>query len=494
MAESYRNAPPKASIMIEALRGLGYSTATALADIIDNSITARATQVDITFYWEGQNSRIAVLDDGDGMDEEQLDKAMRLGYLSPLDKRDEHDLGRYGLGLKTASFSQCRCLTVSTIKHNSVATLRWDLDVLAESSDDGWRLLEAASPGSEIYLSQLCEVQSGTIVLWEKLDRIITPGFSEQDFLDLIDAVERHLAMVFHRYLAKSHNNFSITINKKLIVPWDPFLLSHAATWSSPIQRLSYNGGYAEVQCFVLPHKDRLDTKTYENAAGIEGWTSQQGVYVYRNKRLLVSGGWLGLGQGRSWTREDSHRLARIRLDIPNTVDSDWKIDIRKSRARPPVAIKTELTRIADDVRQRARRVFAHRGQPYFHRKEPIQQAWMAKQLSGGIRYQLDESHPAISAVLNNAGKLHPQIQAMLHVIEETIPVQRIWLDTAEKKETAQTGFSAQPEEKVEKILQLLFDDLTQRCGLTASKAKQVLMQTEPFHNYQTLIANLVKD
>lgn len=494
MIERFRHAPPKAAAMIEALRGIGYSTATALADIIDNSIAAQAKHIEIFFHWAGRNSRVSVIDDGDGMDAVQLDKAMRLGEKSPLDARAANDLGRFGLGLKTASFSQCRCLTVSSLKGGSLSTLRWDLDVLAQTNDNGWRLLEGPTPGSENFLSPLQKMEKGTLVLWEKLDRIITPGFSEQDFLDLIDVVERHMAMVFHRFISRLRDNLCLTINGKSVVPWDPFLTSHAATWSSPVEKIACEGGTAEVQCFVLPHKDRLDTGTFEKAAGPDGWTSQQGFYVYRNERLLVAGGWLGLGHGRHWTREEPHRLARIRLDIPNSADAEWKIDIRKSIARPPVSIRAKLIRLAEDVRMRARRIFAHRGQIVSNKKESLRQAWISEKFSGGIRYHLDENHPAIRAVLDTAGESLPYVKAMLRVIEETVPVQRIWLDTVEEKETPRTGFSAQPQEQVEEVLHILFNDMTERRGMMSSRAKQVLLQTEPFQNYPALIAILPDD
>lgn len=124
-----RNVPPKASAMIEALRGLGYTSGSALADLIDNSISARATDVAISFFWNGPASRITVLDNGDGMDDTELERAMRLGERSPLDTRIATDLGRFGLGLKTASFSQCRRLTVASKKVAEIHCLRWDLDV-----------------------------------------------------------------------------------------------------------------------------------------------------------------------------------------------------------------------------------------------------------------------------------------------------------------------------------------------------------------------------
>ena len=123
-----RSAPPKASAMIETLRGLGYSTGAALADIIDNSISANATTINLKFIWNGSNSAILITDDGNGMTDSGLERAMSLGAINPNANRDDGDLGRYGLGLKSASFSQCRRLTVASIKDSITSCLRWDLD------------------------------------------------------------------------------------------------------------------------------------------------------------------------------------------------------------------------------------------------------------------------------------------------------------------------------------------------------------------------------
>lgn len=487
-----RHAPPKAGAMIEALRGLGYSTATALADVIDNSIAARADRVDIMFSWSGAASTITLLDNGEGMDEGELDLAMRLGEKNPLDERAAHDLGRFGLGLKTASFSQCRMLTVASSKGGKTNCLRWDLDVLAASEDDGWHLLEGAAEGSDGLLAPLLSQGTGTLVLWEKLDRVVTSGFREQDFLDLVDRVERHLAMVFHRFLSGPRPRLHLTINGYPVKPWDPFLSGHTATWSSPVERIVTEGGIVEVQCHVLPHKDRLDAHEHDATAGPDGWTAQQGFYVYRNERLLVAGSWLGLGRGRSWTKEEAHRLARIRLDITNTADADWKIDVRKSVARPPVSIRERLTRLAEDTRERARRVFAHRGQPVrTGNGEPLAQAWRAEHFKGGIRYRIDHDHPAVRAVLDDAGFIEPQIRAMLRIIEETIPVQRIWLDTTEARETPRTGFAGEPPAEVAAILSVMYRNMVLRKGLSPALAREQLLRTEPFNNHPELVAAL---
>lgn len=486
----YRDAPPRASAMIEALRGLGYSTATALADIIDNSIAAGADLVKVEFNWQQDASRIHVLDNGKGMSSTQLDRAMRLGEKSPLEHRVATDLGRFGLGLKTASFSQCRRLTVATINENGLESLRWDLDVLSTGSGSGWHLLEGAHEGSECFLQPLADAGSGTLVLWEVLDRIVTSGAEVQDFLDLADQVEQHLGMVFHRFI--STRRVRLLINGRAVKPWDPFMTDHPSKpWGSPPITCPTSRSIV-AQCHVLPHKDRLSVKEYEATAGPQGWTAQQGFYIYRNERLLVAGSWLGLGAGRAWTKDEAHRLARIRLDIPNTADADWKIDIRKSAARPPIAVRAWLVRLAEETRSRARRAFAHRGRPSgLVQGQPVIQAWKADRSSGSTRYRIDPEHPVIRAVLDDAGMLMPQIKAMLRVIEETVPVQRIWVDTAEERDTPCTGFTGEPASEVVSILRVMYESLVRRKGYSTASAREQLLRTEPFHNYPELIAAL---
>jgi hypothetical protein len=477
--------------MIESLRGLGYSASTAIADLVDNCISAGARKVDIRFQWDGPNSTIRILDNGCGMDDSELDKAMRLGERNPLDSRSAKDLGRFGLGLKTASFSQCRRLTVCSRRAGASSCLRWDLDSLARSEGDGWYLLEGPHEGSEHFFQPLDTQVSGTIVLWELLDRMVTAGFCEQDFLDLMDRVEQHLAMVFHRYLGGPVPRLEIAINNAVIRPWDPFLTGHQATWSSPVEQIQTPSGPVQIQGHVLPHKDRLDPALHVSAAGPDGWTAQQGFYIYRNERLLLAGSWLGLGQGRAWSKEEAFRLARIRVDIPNTADADWRIDIRKSVARPPVSIRSRLARLAEDTRERARRVFANRGVATRGPGQQLEQAWRVERSTSGIKYRVDRNHPAIQCVLEDAGHLLPAIKAMLSVIEETVPVQRIWLDTTEGQETPRNGYSGEPPAEVTLVLKVMFKNLIQRRGLTPEQARQRLLQTEPFQNYPGLVGEL---
>lgn len=489
MNDNYLEAPPNPSAMIEALRGLGYSTATALADIIDNSISARATQIDIGFSWNGADSSISVVDNGFGMDADELKRAMTLGQKNPLDYRIKSDLGRFGMGLKTASFSQCRVLTVASRQLGGLVNcLRWDLDFLAQNPQKKWTLLNGPYTRSAGMLSLIG--QCGTIVIWDQLDRIITPGFSQQNYLDLIDDVEGHLSMIFHRFLEET--NLTITINEKQISPWDPFLSDNPSTSKTPEECIETDGGSICVRGFVLPHRDRFTPQEHKRAAGVEGWAGQQGCYIYRNRRLLVAGGWLGLGRGRQWTREEAYQLARIRIDIPNSADSDWKIDIRKSRAQPPQNIRERLVKIAEEVRRRAREVYAYRGS--YKVRTPAEEAgvvWHVNENRSGARYSINRTHPSLLVVFGLLKDQSPLLENVLRVIEETVPIQRIWLDSVEVQESPRRGFSEESLDELRSILVDLYKHLTSVNRMSHEEACDKLRITEPFAAMPDLIRNL---
>ena len=491
-------APPAAS-MIEAMRGVGYNVQTAIADILDNSITAGAKNIWINFWWEGQNSYISILDDGDGMNEDTLRRAMCPGSRNPLEERSREDLGRFGLGLKTASFSQCRSLTVASSNSGKIAIRRWDLDHVTKVN--AWQLLKNTKSGSEERIDPLKKLQHGTLVLWENLDKITGDSSSNDkkthdSFLHLSDRVEQHLAMVFHRFLEGPIPEFKIFINgtsqSKSIKDWDPFMKNNSFTDPSPIEHIPTSVGVVEFQGYILPHKDRLDSKSFDFGAGTEGWTAHQGFYVYRNKRLLVSGSWLGLGFGRAWTKEEPFKLARIRLDIENSADSHWKIDIRKSMARPPEYLKYRLRDLADKVRIQARSVFAHRGA--YGRREVIQgfqRAWENLETNGKINYRISRNHPVVKAVLDDSGELKDRIEGMLRVIEGTVPVQQIWLDTVEKGEIQDEVFRSSSEDEVYQVLYSIYKHMVHGLKISPDEARNRLLRTEPFHNFPKLVESL---
>lgn len=250
-----------------------------------------------------------------------------------------------------------------------------------------------------------------------------------------------------------------------------------------------------KVQCHVLPHSDMLKLEEQQTAAGPLGWTQQEGFYVYRNKRLLLTGGWLGLGDGnRPWPRDEAHRLARIRLDIPNTADSAWKINVLKSTASPPVRLRHQLHWLASETRDTARRVFAHRGHitpAPGTRSNTLTDAWQVRRSAQGTSYRIARDHDLLASILSRAGSLKPDILALLTLIEETVPVQRIWLDTAEDKETPRTGFAGATNDEIAATLSSLFESLVRFRGLSPIEARERIGRTPPFNNYLNLVASL---
>ena len=249
-------AVPEADSMIETFRAIGYTLETAVADIIDNSITAGAKNVWITRLWDGDNSSICILDDGHGMNSDECIQAMRPGSKNPLEERDVVDLGRFGLGLKTASFSQCRKLTLlSKRKGQNVVSWTWDLDYVAISKK--WEVLKWAP---DYYKKVLDSVKNGTAVIWTNLDRLIPEGTevddenAKQKFTDSLSVVRKHVAMVFHRFIQKG--KIKIFWGEDEIEPWDPFCLSEEKTQASPDEDITFGDEIVDIKGYVLPHQD----------------------------------------------------------------------------------------------------------------------------------------------------------------------------------------------------------------------------------------------
>lgn len=485
-------------MLIESLRGLGYTTATAIADIIDNSISAGARRVDVHFEWDGENSWIRISDDGCGMTDAELEKAMQLGASDPRQARRSDDLGRFGMGLKTASFSQARALTVYSRKAGAApACLRWDLDVLEEISGGDWPMIEGPRSGSEDRLVLEESVASGAVVLWEDLDRLVTPGFDSDDLFEVMETVEAHLAMVFHRLIGTASGQIDLRLNGKHLKAWDPFLMGNLSKRLESLEYSLLGAPEVRVQLNVLPHKDRFEgAAEFETAAGPDGWTSQQGFYIYRNKRLLAVSGWLRLGErGRQWPRDEAHRLARIRLDIPNTVDSEWNINVLKSTASPPVRLRPQLLRLAKEVRETARNVYAFRGRLVSYGaedKEGLPDIWEAiKRPSGATAYRLSRQHDLYRSVINRAGPLTKDIEALLRLVEGTVPVQRIWLDTAEDDEPPVSILEEEADPALVEMMEAMFDALVHSRGLSEEEARERLSRTRPFDKRPDLIARL---
>lgn len=488
---SYEIAAPRADAMIESLRAFGYDLETAVADLIDNSLSAAAKNVWIHFSWEGTDSYVIVTDDGSGLSEKELFMAMCPGNRSPLEERAPEDLGRFGLGLKTASFSQCRSLTVlSKTAGGRVFVRSWDLDYVRETGE--WRLLKESDLAPLELRARLDELPSGTIVLWRKLDRAVGDATADDEpahrrFLEGLDRVKHHVAMVFHRFLSEP-SGLRLWLNEREVKPWDPYLTSEAATQILGGERLTLRGNVVDVEPYVLPHHSKLNEETHRAAAGPRGWNAQQGFYVYRNARLLVAGDWLGLG----FQKEEHFKLARIRVDFPNSMDAEWDIDVKKSRARPPGLLRADLRRIAVATRTRASEVYRHRGKVLARNAaESSCFVWLKKLRHGKISYEINRDHPLISQALTqqNGSK---EITSLLRVIEETVPVPYIIINNAERPDAHALPFQGAPSKELFELMRQIIEALTKR-GLSAQAACQKAATMEPFNGYPELVQSMLE-
>ena len=332
----------------------------------------------------------------------------------------------------------------------------------------------------------------GGVGLWEKLDRLVgEAGASDvrarRQFLEAIRGVEAHIAMVFHRYMS-GPRAVAFWINDQRVTPWDPFLADEPATQRLPSEVLGPAGSTVTVEPYVLPHHTRVTAEQHSVAGGPAGWNAQQGFYVYRNRRLLLAGDWLGLG----YRKEEHYKLARILVDLPNSMDYEWEIDVRKSKARPPLALRDELKRIARITRDRAVTVYRHRGKTIARSAQasPIF-VWQRRVRSQRVSYVINREHPLIKEALQADAVDNSFVYRLLRLIEEYIPVQQIWVDAAEGDETQSQPFESAASEEVIEMIRMLYRAY-RLSGLSHTEALGRLSSTEAFGDRYELIETAV--
>lgn len=407
---------PNVANFITSIRDVGYNLEIAVADIIDNSITAKAKKIEISILIN-PTLKIEIFDDGYGMLEEELVEAMRLGSKSPLEKRDKNDLGRFGLGLKTSSFSQCKKLTVFTKKNDILSNRQWDLDFLKKVNE--WQLKQLneneVREGNYELLFELNKKKSGTLIIWENIDR-----FSKEDVPNLIDILRNHLSLTFHKFIEK--NKISIKINENKLEAFNPFNVNHPATQQLKKENIIMgNGEKIIITPYVLPHHSKVSQSEYERYGTEEGYLKSQGFYLYRANCLLIHGTWFGLHR-----ISDAHKLVRIEIDISNTNDLDWGIDIKKSTAKPISSIKDQLKKIIKEITLVGSKVYTGRGKKIEDKN--IEKFWnLYAEENGKISFRLNLENKIYKKLIENLTENEMELLEMyLNYVQDYIPLNAI--------------------------------------------------------------------
>jgi len=482
---------PKASSILDSLRSIGYHLQTALSDIIDNSISANASIIEIVNNDLAEISPkldwIAIVDNGKGMTIDKMVNAFILGGDGINTLREDLDLGRFGLGLKTASFSQCRKLTViSKASASKIESLVFDLDYIIKNGNkwEAYTLDEVepvlATVKSRMFQKDIFEKDSWTVVLWENLDKIFIPSL--KIFYSELEKVGKHFALFFHKY----EKSLEIRLNNSRIEFWNPF---HNALSS---ENKTYNfdslGNTYSVRTHVLKHNSEFtNLNEYQNQSMIGTFNQNQGFFVYRNNRLIHRGNWLGL-----FHSEPHYILARVEINLSNSLISDtaWNVDISKSSlVIPPFAIDDLLCE-CNQVRSAANDIFRYHGgiiRHIIHRNNPIndiQPIWNfeSKGNKDGVKdhYLINKDHPLIKDFTNRLSgdkNKKDQFIQVLKYIEGYLPIDNIFARKANQDIEQPKQENNVLYEKFKNIFAIYMEEMD------SETAYETLINIEPFNS-----------
>lgn len=420
---------PEPKSHIKTLTKIGYNLNSAVADIIDNSITAGATYIDVASPPGLEQPLISVLDDGCGMDLEELEKNMRIGCKDPAEERLKGDLGRFGSGMKTASFSQARQLTVVTKKLGQpIIAARWDIDTIEATNSWSLAIFEGEEVNHIEGVTTNFPSDSGTQIIWRKLTCIEKGSHAldhDSELATKLSELKSYIALHFHRFMSGNHKRV-FRLNNVVIEPISPFFEGEPGYQEGPSAKLRCKGGHIAIKTHVLPHIKNMDAELLEKFGGAEGIVREQGLYLYREKRLISAGGWLGIVPN---TRLGG--LARVQVDIPSSLDNDWSTDVKKASLQMPPRVKKDLRKFLSDPVKRSKRVYTYRG-----KVEAANKFWKIceNEKTNAITYQIDPDNQILTSLIQSCGRDQRRMLIdYLKQLAETLPINHIFEKMSER-------------------------------------------------------------
>lgn len=405
--------------MVDVISNSGYTLESAIADIIDNSLAAKAKNIDVNFVFDGLNSKIIIKDDGLGMSEAKLKEAIIYAYRDIDDFRELTDIGRYSIGLNAASSSFCRCLFLtSKVANDEQHSIKMDFEHIKKSKK--WEIFVC-----ENRKENKITTKSGTIVVWERLkiekDLVQNENLllNQEGLYSYLRKVELHLSKVFYRYI--EFHGVKIRINGNLIEGWDPFFSSHINTQRPRKEEFMINGSLVRIECYVLPVSEHLSPaeKDYEFGFG-KNLEELQGFYIYREDRLICGGGWLDI-EGLNITPKANY--ARIGLFVDNTLDKYLSVNFLKNRVTLPFELAVKLKPIARKTRSESSNNYDYKkeSRPYKKKHNLVEKPWITTKTTNGVKAQINEKHPIIKSICKSLPS--KQRKMLFDLLAKTLPI-----------------------------------------------------------------------
>lgn len=433
--QKYEDVTPNPEFLIKSIAEQGYSLESALADLIDNSISANATQVEILIKTDEEPFTLFLADNGDGMDEEELKSSMHFPSNSPESTRGSLDLGRFGLGMKTASFSQTRKFTVLSRKkgEKEYHGRTWDLNVLKDniwqlivnSKEEIGNILELYRKQSKDNLNQFTDFEPNVIIVWYGLYKY--EEYLEEDNRrkalkrEITEIMTDHLSLVFHRFMERKRNPLEIRVNNIRLEPFNPFPTEENDFRSIEFKQKRFGTDAIKMEGFVLPSRSIEETKESNNTL----WTTKyrslldmEGIYIYRADRIILFGGWNGLIK-----KAPRLQLARLRVEIGNSVDHLLHLNVAKSQVIIPHDLKDAFESYINDLKAEATKEFFNRGTKKFSKKEEKNISLFERSASNkGMLLEINTDFPILKSLndeLSISGK--SKLKVLLKMINTQI-------------------------------------------------------------------------
>lgn len=410
---------PDALELLESNRNLGYSIEEAVADLIDNSVTAMATLITIELNWHNGNPIFRLWDNGQGMGKEKLIKSFKLGSL---EQRNPKDLGRFGFGMKTASLSQAKELVVISKQKNDQVYIRsLDLNFIA-SIGKKWNLKYCDPADFKDEIEILEKAGQGTIICWKNWDR--APQ-SQDDFISLITKISNYVSVCFHRFI---EGGIKIYSHDELLKSVSPIPRDSQKYSDIPLE--SYEN--SRQTAYILKHPKFWDQE-YDALPSINsyslfnGFAAQQGIYIYRENRLLNPyGGWLGVIKPIN-----SSKLARVTIDYPNAADKLWTLDITKTHATIPYEFKKEIEKLIENTKLESVSKITRGVASITNKVKNLYDnslIWQEKEDKGVrcYRYIPDINHPIFLNLIDSKKVDRKTLGLVFDLLSQNLPVARI--------------------------------------------------------------------